>query len=88
MKTYYVWSGSLKGAPIQAATPAAAVVNAVRTAVAQEDGCVLTNTIRVSLRPEGAHSLDVYFQAPYDQLLPDLFSDEDIESEILKVTKK
>lgn len=74
--------------PIQASTPTSAVVEAVRKVVASSEGCVLTNTIRVSLRPEGSHSLDVYFQAPYDQLLPDLFSDENIESEILRVEKQ
>ena len=71
MRDYlYVWSGSLTGIPVDADTP----VEAVTRAVYENLPCVLGPAIRVSLKPKGAHPLDVFYEAPYDDLFPDIFS--------------
>lgn len=78
--TYYVWSGSLKGTKVKALTPRVAIDKAVR----QSLPCVLTQNIRVSLRPKGHHGLDVYFHAPYEDLFPELFNG-DLDVEVARV---
>lgn len=65
----YVWSGSLKGVGVDAETPFEAVDRAVRDNLP----CVLSSAIRVSLLPKGPHPLDTFFEAPYEDLFPDLF---------------
>jgi hypothetical protein len=69
MTTYYVWSGSLKGFRIDADSPRSAVDAAVR----ENLPCLLSDAIRVSVRPKGLHPMDVYYEAPYEDQFPDLF---------------
>lgn len=80
IKTFYVWSGSLRGVCVDAHSPADAVDAAVRSNLP----CVLHQDIRVSLRPKGHHGLDVYFKAPYEDMFPDLF-DGSLDVQIAKV---
>lgn len=80
--TLYVWSGSLRGAPAVANTPAAAVDAAVRANLP----CVLGGAIRVSRRARGLDDDDVYFQPPYEQTFPSLFTG-DLDVQVRLVTK-
>jgi len=65
----YVWSGSLRGVPVDASTAFDAVDSAVREGLP----CVLSSAIRVSLAARGHHPLDVFFEPPYEGLFPGLF---------------
>jgi hypothetical protein len=66
----YVWSGSLRGVPVDTGDP----LEAVDTAVRDNLPCVLSGAIRVSPRARGGHPLDVFYEAPYEELFPDLFN--------------
>lgn len=66
---YYVWSGSLKGDPIEADCPS----DAVEAAVSEKDTCLLGPTIRVSTEKSGEHHDDVYYDPPYENYFPRLF---------------
>lgn len=70
---YYVWSGSLRGKPVEARRPSSAVDKAVREVVAQESSCVLGPAIRVSKKPRGQDPSDVFYVPPYEAVFPDLF---------------
>jgi hypothetical protein len=69
-RTVYVWSGSLRGVEIP---DSASAYDAVDRAVRDNLPCVLNAAIRISVQAKGAHPLDVYFEAPYEDLFPDLF---------------
>ena len=79
----YVWSGSLRGVCVEDTTPEAAVAAAVRANLP----CVLGSVIRVSLKPKGLHSMDVYFQPPYEDVFPDLFRG-DLDVRVSRVEEK
>lgn len=83
MKTFYVWSGSLRGVAVQAENPSQAVDRAVR----ENLPCALDGVVRVSLRPHGKHHLDTYFHAPYEDKFPDLF-DGTLEIEVARISKE
>jgi hypothetical protein len=76
---YYVWSGSLRGVRVRAELPEQAVAAAVKKAAP----CHLGAEIRVSSAPQGLHHADTYFEAPYEDQFPELFSDEDLEVEVV-----
>lgn len=76
-----MWSGNLRGVKVEAECCADAVGIAVRAHLP----CLLTQHIRVSLRPQGFHALDIFFSAPYEDLFPDLF-DGELDVQIAKVT--
>lgn len=79
----YVWSGSLKGVGVEADTPFEAVDRAVR----ENLPCVLNSAIRVSLAPKGPHELDTFFEAPYEDLFPDLF-DGSLDVQVMAVEEE
>lgn len=68
----YVWSGTLRGVEVQARSAAEAVDLAVRRSLP----CTLRSVIRVSSRPRGTHPDDEYFEAPFEEVFPDLFDGE------------
>ena len=70
---YYVWSGSLRGKPVDARRPADAVDRAVRKVVEQESVCILGPAIRVSKMPKGQDPSDVFYVPPYEAVFPALF---------------
>ncbi len=69
-RTVYVWSGSLRGVEV---VDSESAMDAVDRAVRGNLPCVLNAAIRVSVQPKEPHPLDVYFEAPYESLFPDLF---------------
>jgi len=79
VETLYVFSGSLKGVEVVEDCPE----DAVRSAVLSNLPCVLSSQIRVSLS-RSPHSMDVYYYAPYEDILPELFS-EDIDVRVIAV---
>jgi len=82
-RTLYVWSGNLRGVETQATTAADAVDQAVRANLP----CVVGAVIRVSLKQQGPHPLDVYFEAPYEEAFPELF-DGELDVQIAAVEKE
>lgn len=70
--TLYVWSGTLQGVKTRARSAAEAVDIAVRANLP----CTLRSVIRVSTLPRGMHDDDVYFEAPFEEVFPDLFDGE------------
>lgn len=80
MSSLYVWSGSLRGVEVNALTPFEAVDQAVRDNLP----CVLNSALRVSMAPKGPHPHDVFFEAPYEDLFPDLF-DGSIDVQVVAV---
>ena len=83
-RSVYVWSGSLKGVEV---TRSSSAVDAVNTAVRGNLPCVLSSAIRISVQPEGLHPLDVYFEAPYESLFPDLF-DGSLDVQVMSVEEE
>jgi hypothetical protein len=76
----YVWSGSLRGVAVAVDDPLEAVDRAVRDNLP----CVLNSAIRVSLAPKGPHELDTFFEAPYEDIFPDLF-DGSLDVQVMAV---
>jgi hypothetical protein len=76
----YVWSGSLRGVAVPTNDPFIAVDRAVRDNVP----CLLSSAIRVSPIAQGPHQHDTFFEAPYEELFPDLF-DGSLEVEVIPV---
>lgn len=73
MTTFYVWTGTLKGVPVQASTPRQAVISAVADALRGGADVVLTGKIRVTRsKRKGADPHDVWFDAPYETSLPEV----------------
>lgn len=68
----FVWSGTLRGVKVQARSAEEAVNLAVRAHLP----CTLRSAIRVSTLPRGTHPDDVYFEAPFEEVFPDLFDGE------------
>lgn len=81
IKTFYVWSGTLRGVRVDAHTGLEAVERAVR----ENLPCVLNQDIRISRRPKGHDGMDMYVQAPYEDIFPDLF-DGTLDVQVAKVT--
>jgi hypothetical protein len=79
-RTLYVWSGTLRGVRVQAGSAA----QAVELAVQQNLPCTLRSVIRVSTLPRGTHPDDTYFEAPFEEVFPDLF-DGDLEVRVVSV---
>ena len=68
----YVWSGTLRGVKVEARSAAEAVEHAVHANLP----CTLRSVIRVSTLPRGTHEDDVYFEAPFEEVFPSLFTGE------------
>lgn len=81
IKTFYVWSGTLRGVQVDAHT----ALEAVELAVRGNLPCVLNQDIRVSRRPRGHDGMDQYIQAPYEDIFPELFNG-DLDVQVAKVT--
>jgi len=79
-RTLFVWSGTLRGAKVLARSTAEAVGLAVRANLP----CTLRSVIRVSTLPRGTHPDDVYFEAPFEEVFPDLF-DGSVEVNVASV---
>lgn len=82
IKTFYVWSGTLRGVRVETHT----ALEAVEVAVRSNLPCVLNQDIRVSLRPRGHDGLDLYIKAPYEDIFPELFNG-DLDVQVARVTK-
>ena len=70
MPSFFIWSGNLRGVPVEDEYPEDAVVTAVKGNVP----CTLGALIRATRSPEGEQLPgDVYWAAPYEDTFPELF---------------